>query len=87
MSLTECIVVQSTDEITLMISPQFSIRLPKELDERLNTYIKVAGATKTKVMLDALAYYLGCADDIPLIRRVIQMEERLAALEAQVKSQ
>jgi len=38
-------------------------------------------------MLDALAYYLGCADDVPLIRRVIQMEERLAALEQRVKSQ
>ncbi|KYC42149.1 hypothetical protein WA1_19340 [Scytonema hofmannii PCC 7110] len=35
-----------------------------------------AGTTKTKVMIDALAHYLGCADDVPLIRRVIQMEER-----------
>ena len=65
-----------------MISPQFSVRLPLELDERLNTYIKVAGTTKTKVMLDALAYYLGCRDDVPLVRRVIEKEERLAALEA-----
>jgi len=38
-------------------------------------------------MLDALAHYLGCADDVPLTRRVIELEERLAALEAQVKSQ
>ena len=36
-------------------------------------------------MLDALAHYLGCADNVPLIRRVIQMEERLAALEAQAE--
>ncbi|MBR8840899.1 MAG: hypothetical protein DSM106950_44805 [Stigonema ocellatum SAG 48.90 = DSM 106950] len=47
-----------------MVSPQFCVRLPKELDERLNSYVKVAGTTKTKVMLDALAYYLGCADDV-----------------------
>ncbi len=65
-----------------MVSPQFSVRLPVELDERLNAYVKQAGTTKTKVMIDALAHYLGCADDVPLIRRVIQMEERLAALEA-----
>ncbi len=54
-----------------MASPQFSVRLPKELDERLNAYVKVAGTTKTKVMLDALAHYLGCANDVPLIRRVL----------------
>jgi predicted DNA-binding protein len=65
-----------------MASPQFSVRIPPELDERLNAYVKQAGTTKTKVMIDALAHYLGCADDVPLIRRVIQMEERLAALEA-----
>ena len=68
-----------------MASPQFSVRIPSELDERLNAYVKQAGTTKTKVMLDALAHYLGCADDVPLIRRVIQMEERLAALEAQAE--
>lgn len=70
-----------------MVSPQFSVRLPQELDERLNSYVKVAGTTKTKVMLDALAHYLGCTDDVPLVRRVMEMEERLAALEAQAKSQ
>ncbi|MBO3463093.1 ribbon-helix-helix protein, CopG family [Aetokthonos hydrillicola Thurmond2011] len=65
-----------------MASPQFSVRLPQELDERLNAYVKQAGITKTKVMLDALAHYLGCADDVPLIRRVMELEERMAALEA-----
>ncbi|MBR8840538.1 MAG: hypothetical protein DSM106950_42810 [Stigonema ocellatum SAG 48.90 = DSM 106950] len=68
-----------------MVSPQFCVRLPKELDERLSTYVKVAGTTKTKVMLDALAYYLGCTDDVPLVRRVIEMEERLTALETEVR--
>jgi predicted DNA-binding protein len=41
-----------------MASPQFSVRLPVELDERLNAYVKQAGTTKTKVMIDALAHYL-----------------------------
>ena len=70
-----------------MASPQFSVRIPLELDERLNVYVKLAGTTKTKVMLDALAHYLGCADDVPLIRRVIELEERVTTLEAQAKSQ
>ncbi len=65
-----------------MASPQFSIRLPVKLDEQLNAYAQQTGTTKTKVMLDALAHYLGCADDVPLIRRVFELEERMAALEA-----
>ncbi|KYC43483.1 hypothetical protein WA1_10480 [Scytonema hofmannii PCC 7110] len=64
-------------------SPQFSVRIPPELDERLNAYAKQAGTTKTKVIIDALAHYLGCADDVPLIRRVLELEERVAALETQ----
>jgi predicted DNA-binding protein len=65
-----------------MASLQFSIRLPLKLDERLNAYAQQAGTTKTKVMLDALAHYLGCANDVPLIRRVMELEARMAALEA-----
>jgi predicted DNA-binding protein len=65
-----------------MASLQFSIRLPEKLDERLNAYAQETGTTKTRVMIDALAHYLGCADDVPLIRRVMELEERIAALEA-----
>ncbi len=70
-----------------MASPQFSIRLPVKLDERLNAYAQETGTTKTRVMLDALAHYLGCADDVPSTRRVFEIEERLAALKARAKSQ
>lgn len=69
-----------------MPSPQFSVRVPIELDERLNAYVKQTGSTKTKIMLDALAYYLGCTDDVPLNRRVLELEERMTALEDLVKS-
>ncbi len=75
----------SLELITVMASPQFSVRLPQELDERLSAYVKQAGITKTKVMLDALAHYLGCANDVPLIRRVMELEERVTALEAQAE--
>jgi predicted DNA-binding protein len=68
-----------------MVSPQFSIRIPSELDERLNDYAKQVGMTKTRVMIDALAHYLGCGGDVPLVRRVIEIEERLAALEVEVR--
>ncbi len=69
-----------------MASLQFSIRLPVKLDKQLNAYAQETGTTKTRVMIDALAHYLGCADDVPLTRRVFEIEERLAALEAQMKS-
>ena len=68
-----------------MASPQFSVRIPPELDKRLLVYAKQNGMTKTKVMIDALAHYLGCAEDVPLIRRVIELEEKVATLESLVK--
>jgi hypothetical protein len=43
------------------------------------------GMTKTRVMIDALAHYLGCGGNVPLVRRVIEIEERLAALEIEVR--
>lgn len=70
-------------EIYSMISPQFSIRIPPELEQRLMGYAKQNGMSKTKVMIDALAHYLGCAEDVPLIRRVTQLEERVSVLEAE----
>jgi predicted DNA-binding protein len=65
-----------------MASHQFCVRIPLELDSRLAAYALESRTTKTKVMVDALAHYLGCADDVPLIRRVVELEERIAALEA-----
>ncbi|KYC41422.1 hypothetical protein WA1_22285 [Scytonema hofmannii PCC 7110] len=58
-----------------MASPQFSVRILTELNERLNAHVKQASTTKPKVIIDALAHYLGCADDVPLIRRVLEVED------------
>lgn len=66
-----------------MTSPQFSIRIPPELEQRLMGYAKQNGMTKTKVMIHALAHYLGCAEGVPLTRRVSELEERVSALEAE----
>ncbi|MDF5708046.1 MAG: hypothetical protein PUP90_10295 [Nostoc sp. S4] len=68
-----------------MTSPQFSIRIPPELEQRLMGYAKQNGMTKTKVMIDALAHYLGCGEDVPLTRRVSKLEEKVSALEAERK--
>ena len=68
-----------------MTLPQFSIRIPPELEQRVNDYAKENRTTKTRVMIDALAYYLGCVDDIPLSRKFMELEKRLTTLEAEVR--
>jgi hypothetical protein len=55
------------------------------VDEKLVAYGKESGMSKTKVMINALVSYLGCTDDVPLIRRVIEIEKRMTVLEASMK--
>ena len=68
-----------------MVSPQFSVRIPPKLDQRLKEYAAKNGTTKTEVMIAALANYLGCASEVPLTQRMVELEERLAILEAEVR--
>ena len=68
-----------------MSVPQFSIRIPPELEQRINDYAKENRTTKTRVMIDALAYYLGSVDDVPLSRKFMELEKRMTALEAEVR--
>ena len=69
-----------------MSIPQFSIRIPPELEQRVNDYAKENRITKTRVMIDALAYYLGSVSDVPLSRKVLEIEKRLTTLEAEVRN-
>lgn len=69
-----------------MGSPQFSLRIPLELDERLTEYAQQNGMTKTRVMLDALAQYLGCVEDVPLSRRMVEIEKKVAELEVMLNN-
>lgn len=69
-----------------MVKPQIAIRLPKSLMERLNTYVERTGASKTEVMVGALAQYLDCPESIPLSQRVAELEMRLDDLESFVKA-
>ncbi|MEN0051794.1 MAG: hypothetical protein AAF806_32310 [Bacteroidota bacterium] len=67
-----------------MASSQFSIRIPPELDEKVKEYAVVNHTTKSRVMIDALAYYLGNIEDVPLSRKVMELEKRMTSLEAKV---
>ncbi|NET58345.1 MAG: hypothetical protein F6K47_19970 [Symploca sp. SIO2E6] len=67
-----------------MALPQLNIRIPPHIDERFKTHATRNGTTKTEVVLSALALYLDCAEDVPLREKVAVIEERLAALEAEV---
>jgi len=69
-----------------MSIPQFSIRIPPELEHRINDYAKENRTTKTRVMIDALAYYLGSVDDVPLSRKVMELEKRMTILEGKVNT-
>ena len=69
-----------------MVKPQIAIRLPISLMERLNTYVERTGASKTEVMVGALAQYLDCPESIPLSQRMAEVEMRLDDLESFVKA-
>jgi predicted DNA-binding protein len=67
-----------------MASSQFSVRIPPELDEKVKEYAVVNHTTKSRVMIDALTYYLGNIDDIPLSQKVMKLEKRITSIEAKV---
>ncbi len=67
-----------------MASDQFSVRIPPELDEKVKEYAVENHTTKSRVMIDALAYYLGNIEDVPLSRKVMELEKRITSIEAKV---
>ena len=69
-----------------MTKPQITIRLSPSLLTELNQYVEQTGTSKTDVVVSAIAQYLGCAESMPLSQRVAELERRMAALEAEVRS-
>ena len=69
-----------------MSKPLIAVRIPPSLLEKLNGYVDRTGASKTEVVVAALAQYLDCAEDIPLSQRLAEFERRLLGLEVQMKS-
>lgn len=72
--------------IDAMSTVQLGVRIPASLYVQLAAYLTHTGASKTDVVVSALAHYLGCADEIPLTERVASLEEKVAALEALQRS-
>ena len=64
-----------------------AVRIPEKLQEKLDNYIGQTGATKTEVVVNALAEYLDCAENVPLSQRMAEFDRRLAALEAKEKAE
>ena len=47
------------------------------IDQKVKEYAVINHTTKSRVMINALAYYLGCVDDVLLNRKVMELEKRL----------
>ncbi|WP_009547519.1 hypothetical protein [Crocosphaera subtropica] len=68
-----------------MSKSQIGVRIPNTLLNELNSYVEKTGTNKTQVIVSAIAEYLGCADNIPLSKRVAELERKIAVLEAKEK--
>ncbi len=67
-----------------MQSPHISVRIPPKLNEQLESYIRDNGVSKTEAIVSAIARYLNCESEVPLIQRIVDLEERMADLEAMI---
>jgi predicted DNA-binding protein len=63
------------------------IRIPTNLHKRLEAYIAETDSTKTEILLNALAQYLGASEEVPLRQRVAALESQMLELKGLVKSQ
>lgn len=68
-----------------MSAPQLSVRLSSQLNNQLNAYIERTGISKTDVVANALASYLGCESNLSLNQRMVHLEAKIAALEIEVR--
>ncbi|MBW4586160.1 ribbon-helix-helix domain-containing protein [Aetokthonos hydrillicola Thurmond2011] len=69
-----------------MSSTSIGIRIPTHLHERLESYVTQTHLTKTEVILNALAQYLGANEEVPLSQRVAALEAQMLELKGLVKS-
>ena len=66
-----------------MATQQLNLKVPVSIYQRLDEYVERTGVTKTEVVVNALAQYLGCEENVALLQRVAHIEARLAMLEAE----
>jgi predicted DNA-binding protein len=68
-----------------MNTVQLGIRIPSSLNQRLTAFMEQTGMSKTEVVVNALASYIGCTDEISITDRMASIEAKMALLEALVK--
>jgi predicted DNA-binding protein len=68
-----------------MNTVQLGIRIPSSLNQRLTAFMAQSGMSKTEVVANALASYMGCTDEISITARMASIEAKMALLEALVK--
>ena len=67
-----------------MSNNSIGIRIPTNLHKRLESYIAETHSTKTEVILNALAQYLGASEEVPLSQRVAALEAQILELKSLV---
>ena len=67
-----------------MARPQLVIRIPHDLLEQLSTYMEQTGASKTEVVVGALAHYLGYVENLHLSQRVAELEAKTVRMEVSI---
>ena len=60
------------------------VRIPSNLYERLLAHASKVHASKSEVVISALAHYLGCTDDVPLSQKVADLEAKAEELQVLV---
>jgi metal-responsive CopG/Arc/MetJ family transcriptional regulator len=70
-----------------MSSVSVGVRIPSNLYEKLLAHVNKVHASKSEVIISALAQYLESTEDLPLSQRVAEVEKKLAVLESKVEIQ
>ncbi len=68
-----------------MNTVQLGIRITSSLNQRLIAFIGQTGMSKTEVVVNALASFIGCTEKISITDRMASIEAKMALREALVK--
>jgi len=67
-----------------MSSVSVGVRIPSNLYERLLAHASKVHASRSEVVISALAHYLGCTEDVPLSERLADLEAKVEELQVLV---
>lgn len=69
--------------------PFIAARIPELLNERLDSFVQETGSSRTQILVNALAAYLGISIEIPehtrAVDRLADLEKRVAYLEGIIR--